>query len=586
MKSFFKNVLANVVAIFIVGAMLFCFFLIMMIVGSLTGGDKVKIQNDSILTLNEKMQIIDSPGEDQPSLFFLAAPQHSKVLLKDVLFAIKNAKTDDKIKGISIETDYIMAGLTQLDDIRAALEDFKSSGKFVYAYGNGVTQSGYYLGSVASSYYLNPMGMIDLKGMSSEVVYMKGFIEKYGIGMDVIRHGKFKAAVEPFLRESISEENKEQLSTLLGDLWGDSAQKIANSRSMSADEFKLVTDSLYGMIPENALKYKLADKLIQKSQYEDLIRSKIAAKKDSKLNRVSFAKYIESTKDSQKTGADQIAILYASGAIYNGEGHDGIYSQNYIEYIQKLKDDDKVKAVVLRINSPGGSANASEEILYELQQLKAKKPLVVSFGDYAASGGYYIAMAGDKIYSEPNTLTGSIGVFGMIPNYKELANRNGIRSDVVQTNENTVYHSWLQGLTPAGERMFTNSVEHTYKKFVHWVTANRKQTFEQIDAIGGGRIWSGKRAKELGLVDELGSLDQAIAEAAKRAKMTDYTIESFPKKVSLYEQLIKDLNSDQLYNKVLKNKLGEDKFKLFETISSPESKPQIMMESFYRVKID
>lgn len=586
MKSFFKNVLANIVAIFIVGAMLFCFFLVMMIVGSLSGGNKVKIQDDSILTLNEKMQIIDSPGEDQPSFMFSATSQPTKVLLKDILVAIENAKTDDKIKGISIETDYIRAGLTQLDDIRAALEDFKSSGKFVYAYGNVVTQSGYYLGSVASAYYLNPMGMIDLKGLSSEVVYMKGFIEKYGIGMDVIRHGKFKAAVEPFLRESISEENKEQLSVLLGDLWGDTASKIAKSRSMSAADFKLVTDSLYGMIPENAIKYKLADNLIQKSQYEDLIRTKIAAKKDSKLNRVSFAKYIESTKDAKERTGDKIAVLYASGAIYNGEGFEGIYSKNYIEYIQKLRDDDKVKAVVLRINSPGGSANASEEILYELQQLKTKKPLVVSFGDYAASGGYYIAMAGDKIYSEPNTLTGSIGVFGMIPNYKELANRNGIRSDVVQTNENTVYHSWLQGLTPAGERMFTSSVEHTYKKFVHWVTANRKQTFEQIDAIGGGRVWSGNRAKELGLVDELGSLDDAIAEAVKRAKMKEYTLESYPKKVSLYEQLMKDLNSDQLYNKVLKSKLGEDKFKLFETISSPESKPQIMMESYYRVKMN
>ncbi len=586
MKSFFKSVLANIVAIFIVGALLFGFFITMMLVSSLTGGSRVQIQNNSILTLNQKMQIIDSPSEDQPSFFFPSSGDPTKVLLKDVLGAIEKAKSDDKIKGISIEADYILAGQTQLDNIRIALEDFKSSGKFVYAYGNGVTQSGYYLGSVASEYYLNPMGMIDLKGLSTEVVYMKGFVDKYGIGMDVIRHGKFKAAVEPFLRESISEENTEQLSTLLHDLWGESANRMAKSRGLTGSEFKLVTDSLYGLITENAVKYKLVDKLIQKSDYDTKIKTKIGLDKAADLNRVSFAKYISSYSDSEKSSDQKVAVLYASGAIYNGEGYDGIYSNNYIEYIQKLKEDDKVKAVVLRINSPGGSANASEEILYELQQLKAKKPLVISFGDYAASGGYYIAMAGDKIYSEPNTLTGSIGVFGMIPNYKELAERNGIRSDIVQTNENTVYHSWLQGLTPAGERMFTKSVEQTYKKFVTWVTLNRKKTFEQIDAIGGGRIWSGTRAKELGLVDELGTLDQAIAEAAKRAKTSDFSIETYPKKVSLYEQLMKDVNSDQLYNKVLKQKLGEDKFKLFETLASPDSKPVIMMESFYRVKMD
>ncbi|HAO26997.1 MAG TPA: signal peptide peptidase SppA, partial [Chryseobacterium indologenes] len=429
MRSFFKNVLANIVAIVILCALFFIFFIMLLVFSSMGSDKSVVVKKNSVLTINLKTNIIDSPTEEEMGLFGIGT-QNKSVLLYDVLEAINKAKTDDNIKGISIEADDLNAGLTQIDDIRNAIEDFKKSGKFVYAYGNGVSQSAYYLGSVADQYYLNPAGGIELKGLSTEVAFFKDFADKYGIGIEVIRHGKFKAAVEPFLRNDISPENKEQLSVLLNDLWKNTSTKMAASRKMDTLQFKTVVDSLYGMIPELGLKYKLADKLIQKTEYEDLIKAKLNIKDKEKLSKISLASYINSYADEDSSG-EKVAILYASGSINNGDNYNDIHSEKYVKYIKKLQEDDKVKAVVFRINSPGGSANASDEILFELQQLKKKKPLVVSFGDYAASGGYYVAMAADKIYSEPNTLTGSIGVFGVMPYYKDIASKNGIRADIV-----------------------------------------------------------------------------------------------------------------------------------------------------------
>ncbi len=582
MKNFFRNVLANIVAIMLICAFGFFFFIFMLLLGSM-GESKPKVKDNSVLTLNMKTDIIDSPTEDQATFAIFEKNAPKKVLLFDILEAIKKAKTDDKIKGISIETDFINAGITQIDDVRAALEDFKKSGKFVYAYGNVVSQPAYYLGSVADQYYLNPAGGIELKGMSTEVMFFKDFTEKYGIGVDVIRHGKFKAAVEPFLRNDISPENKEQLSTMLNDIWKNTSSKIYTSRKIDSTQFKLVVDSLYALIPENTVKYKLADKLMQKTEYENLLKAKLKVEDDKKLNQISFNKYINSYKDEKSKG-EQVAILYASGAIYNGEGADEIYAQDFVKHIKDLQDNDDVKAVVFRINSPGGSANASDEILFELKQLKKKKPLIISFGDYAASGGYYIAMAADKIYSEPNTLTGSIGVFGMVPNYGKLANKNGVRSDIVQTNENSRYYSSLHGLSSGGRTMITKSIEGTYKRFVHWITENRKKSFGEIDAIGGGRVWSGTRAKQLGLVDELGTLNDAVAFAAKKANLKEYDVKSYPKKVTPFEQFFKDLEEDEISAKLIKNKIGVENYKIYENLTNPNIKNSVMMETPYRLQ--
>lgn len=544
----------------------------------------VSVKKNSVLTINLKTDIIDSPTENQQSIFNVS-DKNTSILIYDALEAVRKAKTDNNIKGISIEVDNLNAGITQIDDLRAAIQDFKKSGKFVYAYGNSVSQSSYYLGSVADQYYLNPSGGIELKGLSTEVTFFKDFAEKYGIGIEVIRHGKFKSAVEPFLRNDISPENKEQLSTLLHDIWDNTASKIAVSRKMDVNQFKTVVDSLYGMIPDLSLQHKLADKLIQKTEYDQMIRTKLSLKGDDKLNKISLTKYIDSYSDEDKSG-EKIAVLYASGSINNGDEYSDIYSDKYIKYIKELQDNDKIKAVVLRINSPGGSANASDEILFELQQLKKKKPLVVSFGDYAASGGYYIAMAADKIYSEPNTLTGSIGVFGVMPYFKDLANRNGVRSDIVATNANSAYYSSLNGLTPYGVNLMTRSVEGTYKRFVHFVTQNRKKSFEDIDAIGGGRVWSGTRAKQIGLVDELGSLEDAVKFAAQKANLKSYNVSSYPKKMTAFEQIFSDLNEDDISARVLRNKIGKANYEILEQITDKKLKSEVKMEMPYQIKID
>lgn len=549
------------------------------------GSDKsVVIKKNSILTINLKTNIIDSPTEEKNDIFSFNT-QTKSILIYDAIEAIYKAKTDDNIKGISIEADQLNAGITQIDDLRNAIEDFKKSGKFVYAYGNGVSQSAYYLGSLADKYYLNPSGMIELKGLATEVTFFKDFADKYGIGIEVIRHGKFKSAVEPFLRNDISPENREQLSTLLNDIWKNTSTRIAASRKMDTAQFRTVVDSLYGMIPDLGLKYNLADKLIQKTEYDQLMRTKLNLKEKEKLNKVSLGKYIASYSDDENSG-DKVAVLYASGSINGGDNYNDIHSESYIKYIKDLQENDKVKAVVFRINSPGGSANASDEILFELQQLKKKKPLIVSFGDYAASGGYYIAMAADKIYSEPNTLTGSIGVFGVIPYFKDLANKNGVRSDIVATNANSQYYSSLNGVTPYGVSLITKSVEGTYKRFVHFVTQNRKKTFEQIDNIGGGRVWSGTRAKEIGLVDELGTLNDAVKFAAQKAGLKSYDVSTYPKAMSPFEQIFKDLNEDEISARVIKNKIGKSNYEILQQITDQKLKSEVKMEMLYQIKID
>lgn len=584
MRSFFKNVLANIVAIIILCAVFFVFFIMMLVFSSMGNDKSVVVKKNSVLTINLKTNIIDSPTEEQMDLFGLGS-QNKNVLLYDALEAINKAKTDDNIKGISIETDGLNAGLTQIDDLRNAIEDFKKSGKFVYAYGNGVSQSAYCLGSVADKYYLHPAGGIELKGLSTEVTFFKDFADKYGIGIEVIRHGKFKSAVEPFLRNDISPENKEQLSTLLNDLWKNTSYKMAASRKIDTAQFRMIVDSLYGMIPEQGLKYKLADKLIQKSEYEDLLKAKLNLKDKEKLNKVSLTNYINSFAGEDKSG-EKIAVLYASGSINNGDDYNDIHSEKYVKYIKKLQEDDKVKAVVFRINSPGGSANASDEILFELQKLKKKKPLIVSFGDYAASGGYYVAMAADKIYSEPNTLTGSIGVFGVMPYYKDIANKNGIRADVVATNANSMYYSGLNGVTPYGVNMMTRSVEGTYKRFVHFVTQNRKKTFEQIDNVGGGRVWSGVRAKEIGLVDELGTLNDAVKFAAQKAGVKAYYVEAYPKKMTPFEQIFKDLNEEDISARIIKNKIGKSNYEILQQITDKKLQSEVKMEMPYQIRIN
>ena len=584
MKNFIKTVLANVIALFIAGLLLPFFLLfIIVIIGSASSSDKdIKIKENSVLTIDFKSKIVEHENESEASMFDLK--DDAELKYQDILNAIETAKNDDKIKGISIELDDIDAGITQIDDIRKSLEDFKKSNKFVYAYGNNVSQASYYLGSVADQYFLNPVGGIELKGLSSEVVFLKEFAEKYGININVIRHGNFKAAVEPFLRNEMSPENKEQMTALLNDTWGEISSKIIQSRKLDPTEFKTVVDSLYATIPDLSLKHKLADKLVQKSEYEEIIKNKLNIGKDEKLNKVSIRNYAFSQVDT-KTNDNKIAVLYASGTIYNGNKYSDIHSERYIQYIKNLAQDDNIKAVVLRVNSPGGSANASDEILYELQQLKQKKPLIISFGDYAASGGYYISMAGDRIFAQNNTITGSIGVFGVIPDAKNLANRNGIYSDVVSTNANSNMISPFSGLSSGTLAIAQRSVVNTYNRFVHFVSKNRNKTAEEVDAVGSGRVWSGKRAKEIGLVDEIGSLNDAVKYAANKANIAEYEAVSYPAKVDKFEQIMGSLRQGNIAESYVKSQISEENYQLFKVFSDQNFKNSIQMTMPYIIRI-
>ena len=584
MKNFIKTVLANVIALFIAGLLLPFFLLfIIVIIGSASSSDKdIKIKENSVLTIDFKSKIVEHENESEASMFDLK--DDAELKYQDILNAIETAKNDDKIKGISIELDDIDAGITQIDDIRKSLEDFKKSNKFVYAYGNNVSQASYYLGSMADQYFLNPVGGIELKGLSSEVVFLKEFAEKYGININVIRHGNFKAAVEPFLRNEMSPENKEQMTALLNDTWGEISSKIIQSRKLDPTEFKTVVDSLYATIPDLSLKYKLADKLVQKSEYEEIIKNKLNVGKDEKLNKVSIRNYAFSQVDT-KTNDNKIAVLYASGTIYNGNKYSDIHSERYIQYIKNLAQDDNIKAVVLRVNSPGGSANASDEILYELQQLKQKKPLIISFGDYAASGGYYISMAGDRIFAQNNTITGSIGVFGVIPDAKNLANRNGIYSDAVSTNANSNMISPFSGLSSGTLAIAQRSVVNTYNRFVHFVSKNRNKTAEEVDAVGSGRVWSGKRAKEIGLVDEIGSLNDAVKYAANKANIAEYEAVSYPEKVDKFEQIMGNLRQGNIAESYVKSQISEENYQLFKVFSDQNFKNSIQMTMPYIIRI-
>ena len=382
----------------------------------------------------------------------------------------------------------------------------------------------------------------------------------------------------------MSPENKEQMTTLLNDAWGEISSKIIQSRKLDATEFKTVVDSLYATIPDLSLKYKLADKLVQKSEYEEIIKNKLNVDKDEKLNKVSIRHYAFSKTDN-KTNDNKIAVLYASGTIYNGNRYSDIYSERYIQYIKDLAQDDNIKAVVLRVNSPGGSANASDEILYELQQLKQKKPLIISFGDYAASGGYYISMAGDRIFAQNNTITGSIGVFGVIPDAKNLANRNGVYSDVVSTNANSNMMSPFSGLSSGTLAITQRSVVNTYNRFVHFVSKNRKKTFEEIDAVGSGRVWSGKRAKEIGLVDEIGSLNDAVKYAASKANVVEYEAVSYPAKVDKFEQIMSSLKQESITTNYVKSQMGEENYQLFKVFADQNFRNSIQMTMPYIIRI-
>ena len=588
MKQFFKYTLATVFGIFLSWILLL--FVFTSIAASLADeDDTVLIEENSVLNLDLSTPINDMSKDDDAfaMLSSLQSNAKSPLQLISILNNIEKAKTDVNIKGITITNAYSNAGSAQLQEIRKKLLEFKESGKFIYAFSDIYNQKGYWVSTVADSILLNPVGAVEFKGLAAEIMFFKNFQDKYGIKFDVIRHGKFKSAVEPFLSNKMSDANRLQTTTLINSIWNTYLTDISKARNISVSNLNNIADNRLSNIPSNAVSNKLIDKLIYENDFELMINEKIGNESDDKINVVSMKKYTNTTAMPMQSG-NQIAILYAEGEIKysasNSSG-DAITPKTMIKAIREIKDNDDIKAVVLRVNSPGGSALASDIIWHELEVLKQKKPLIVSFSNVAASGGYYIACGAEKIFAQPTTITGSIGVFGLLPNLEKAVNDIGITSEVVSTNKNAFEASVTRGASAEIKNMALQSVEETYKNFVNRVSAGRKMSFDKVDAIGQGRVWSAKDAVEIGLVDKIGGINDAISYTVNKYEIDDYSIVSYPENENSIEQILESLSSDVRIS-LLKWQIGEEALNILEYANSQNFKTSIQAKMPYKLNIN
>ncbi len=550
--KFLRNVLATIVGIF---AFIFLSFIVIAIIGAFTD-DGVVIKESSILRIKLNKPITERAQEDP---FAEALMGFSGNLgLIDMVEAIENAKTDDKIKGIYLEPDYPMAGFASLEAIRNALVDFKESGKFITAYSEVYTESGYYLASVADNIYMNPRGMFELNGLSANLTFFKGTFDKLGIEPEIFRVGDFKSAVEPFLRKDMSEANELQMKSILNSLYTHYLEKVAASRSISVATLEALSDSMVVRKPEEALSHKLITGVKYFDEVLAEFRISLEIEEDDKINFVGIGKYQKSI-DKKNSSKNRIAVIVAQGDIVSGKGDEkSIGSDKFAKLIRKARENDKVKAIVLRVNSGGGGVIASDVIWREMMLAKEKKPVIASMGDYAASGGYYIAMAADKVVAEPNTITGSIGIFMMLFNMEKfLEEKIGITHDVVKTGEFSDIFTVTRSLNEAERAIFQQSTNEGYEDFTSKVAKARNMSIGDVKKIASGRVWTGLQAKENGLVDEIGGLEKAIALAAEAAEITDdYKLRYYPAKKDFLEQIKEELGGG-LEEKMLQKQTGD-----------------------------
>ena len=567
--NFLRNLLAAILGCLVAFGIIFLMFFVF---AALLGGgeDTVTVKNKSVLELQLQLPISDYVGANAEDPFASLFEQSQG--LDEILNAIEVAKDDEKIKGISINNNFVLAGLAQTQAIREALLDFKSGGKFIYAYGDFYMQKDYYLASVADSIFLNPVGGLDFKGLSSEVLFFKDLQEKTGIKMEVIRHGKYKSAVEPFISDTMSEANRTQIKELIGSLWNSMVTEISDGRNISEENLNIIADTLGGRTPELAKAAGLIDDTVFYDQYEAKLKLALASGEEDDLNVVLLEEYVrKSNPKMKKSGKDKIAVIFAQGEIIYGEGGPDMIGQGIMnKAIIKAKEDDNVKAIVLRVNSPGGSALSSDIIWRELELAKEKKPVVVSMGNVAASGGYYIAAGADKIFAEPTTITGSIGVFGTIPNITELAEDIGINAEQVGTNKNSVDYSLFEPMTDGFRGMVQEGIEDVYETFLERVAQGRGITVAEVDSMAQGRVWSGVDAKRIGLVDELGNLNDAIAEAAKMAELDTYGIKKFPRYKTGIEQFMEDFGGAgvKAQQNLIEQEIGTEAYAILKQVKS------------------
>jgi protease IV len=586
--KFLGNVLATVVGLFV---FCFLFFFGIIILGALFGGEeRTVVKENSVIELDLSKVTYDYGGKFNYKEMPFLNDKGTKDGLTDVLRAIEAAASDDNIKGISILNNEIHLGIAQTKTLRDELEKFKKSGKFVLSYGNVLSQKEYYLNSVADKVYLNPVGEMDFKGLSTEVMYFKDFQDKTGLKMEVIRHGKYKSAVEPFLASEMSPENREQITTFLNSIWNSMATDIAKSRNIPVEKLNSIAADLLARTPEMAKNSNLVDIVAYEDVYHNDIKKRLKVDEAEDYNTVDILDYAKDVAlDNEFSTKEKIAIIYAQGEIGSGEGDLNVVGEGSMRRsLKEAREDDDVKAIVLRIDSPGGSALTSDLIWREIEITKKVKPVVVSMGNLAASGGYYIACNADKIFAENSTITGSIGVFGMLPNLSKISDKYGINSELVETHKNASGYTPFEPLEEDFRNFTQEGVEQVYKTFVSRVAAGRKMTFSQVDAIAQGRVWSGADALKLGLVDKIGGMDDAITYAASLVKIEDYSTVEYPE----YEKDIEELFGGKGFfsflktrETLLKEELGEENYEMIQRIKLLNSKKGIQASLPYEIEI-
>ncbi|MGL2994328.1 signal peptide peptidase SppA [Flavobacterium sp. TSSA_36] len=564
---FLGNVLATVIGIFVF--MMLSFFGIILL-GVLFGGDSetVEVKKDSVIELNLETLSLDYTGK-YTDPWVSAFSERKKTGLIDVINAIEIAETDNDIKGISILNTNSALGMAQSKELRDALERFKKSGKFIYSYSHGYSQKEYYLNSVADKIFLNPVGELEFKGLSTEVMFFKDFQDKSGLKMEVIRHGKYKSAVEPFLENKMSDANREQTTALLRSVWENIAADISKSRNISIEKLNEIANGLLARTPEMAKSQHLIDEIAYEDVYHDAIRKKLKVATDEDYNTVSITDYTQKTATTSVNmdSNDAIAIIYAQGEIGSGEGDvNEIGEGSMRRSLQEARKNEDVKAILLRVNSPGGSALTSDLIWREIELTKKAKPIVVSMGNYAASGGYYISCSANTIFAEKNTITGSIGVFGVLPNFSVAANRYGIHSEQVRTHENASNYSPFVPIDDTFKAVTLEGVEQIYSTFIGHVAQGRKMTPAQVDAIAQGRVWSGTEAVKLGLVDKIGGMREALAEAAKLAKIKSYSTITYPEYKKDFEELFANFPFAKSKATFIKEEIGEENYRILQEV--------------------
>lgn len=575
MLNFIKYVFATIVGVF-----LFCVigFFVLLGIGVAASRDKTPaIEPNSVLKLDLNYHVPEQSANNPfAALNFGGTKAKRSLGLYDICEAIKKAAKDDKIKGIYIPLGINSSGLATIEVIRDQLKEFKKSGKFVYAYGEMANQKSYYLAAVADKIYLNPNGGMEVMGFGREIMYYKGAFEKLGIEVQDFHCGAFKSAIEPFLRDKMSDPNRQQLSSIYGDVYSQFLTNIGADRKIDTATLSDIINNLKATLPADAKALKMVDETFYYDQVESAIKEKLGIAKKDDIKFVEIAKY-STTVEKNLESSNKIAVLVADGEIVDGESKEGqVGGESFAKEVAKLRKDEKVKAIVLRINSPGGSALASDVMWRELILAKKEKPLIISMGDLAASGGYYIACMGDRIFAQPNTITGSIGVFGLIPNAKKLLNdKMGITTDRVSVTKHGALTIGTNPLDEEEKAMIQRSIERTYREFKQRVADGRKQDTAYIESIAQGHVYTGDQGIKLHLVDEIGGLDQAIAYAAKQANLKDYKIRVYPVEKSFQEQIMESLGD--VKQDWVRQEMGEEQYRIYKTLQSISSYSGIQM---------